>query len=238
MNDPNATTDQTNPTPAAPAASGALDIPAEPSTALGIAQALSAGRIDSIQAGRLAKAGGIDALTIARAFSTLKNAELQSQDLRTSEDKAADALYGQPAQPQDYIVNWQTPGRPQVVVSKEMEQWEQQRRGNLSDAGCSREVGNAVIQAVSRAADTISRMTPEQILSYRITENDKLAALFPDEATLDRKLTAAGEMVKELETRNPGLQALLRGPVGDTAAVALLLIQIAERYWMRKGRTA
>jgi hypothetical protein len=55
---------------------------------------------------------------------------------------------------------------------------------------------------------------------------------------LENKLHAAGRMVEELEKKQPGPKNLLRSKgLGDNAEIASLLIQQAERYWIRrKGR--
>jgi len=54
---------------------------------------------------------------------------------------------------------------------------------------------------------------------------------------LEEKLRLAGEMVEVLDAKTPGLKSFLRSHgIGDSAVVASLLIQQAERYHARRGR--
>ena len=63
----------------------------------------------------------------------------------------------------------------------------------------------------------------------------KLERMYGD--TLESKLQQAGEMIDALDRKQPGLMALLKSHgIGDSAHVASLLIQQAERFHARKGR--
>ena len=52
--------------------------------------------------------------------------------------------------------------------------------------------------------------------------------------TLEERLSEAGRMVEEIEQTTSGLKNLLQSKgIGDSAMIANLLIQQAQRYWAR-----
>ena len=53
--------------------------------------------------------------------------------------------------------------------------------------------------------------------------------------TLEERLSKAGRMVEEIEQTTSGLKNLLQSKgIGDSAMIANLLIQQAQRYWARR----
>ncbi len=53
--------------------------------------------------------------------------------------------------------------------------------------------------------------------------------------TLEERLSEAGRMVEEIEQTTSGLKNLLQSKgIGDSAMIANLLIQQAQRYWARR----
>ena len=60
----------------------------------------------------------------------------------------------------------------------------------------------------------------------------------PMAPSLTRRLQLAGKMVHEIEAKQPGLKALLKNRgIGDSALVVSQLIQQAERWHVRQGRS-
>ena len=53
--------------------------------------------------------------------------------------------------------------------------------------------------------------------------------------TFEERLSEAGRMVEEIEQTTSGLKNLLLSKgIGDSAMIANLLIQQAQRYWARR----
>jgi hypothetical protein len=54
---------------------------------------------------------------------------------------------------------------------------------------------------------------------------------------LESRLSEAGRMVEEIERQRPGLKRMLQSKgLGDSSLVSSLLIQQAERYWIRRKK--
>jgi hypothetical protein len=84
------------PAPNAPILPGSppAALTAPPGTVLQIAQMLSAGTIDTAQAGKLAKAGNLSTMDIAQALSALRAAaEPKERETRSPEVQALDAQF-------------------------------------------------------------------------------------------------------------------------------------------------
>jgi hypothetical protein len=229
---PTAPAPPSTPTPA-PSPPAALTAPG---TALEIAQMLAAKTIDTAGAGRLAKAGNISTLSVAQALSTLRAAaEPQAPDGRSPEVRELDAAFP-PAAERDYTIRYYTPGQEPPVMPKEVQAFDANARGWMAGAEFPRDHGNALVSAVSKVIERTHVMTADQIDQYGGDEYVKLQRVYGED--LEEKLSAAGHMIQELEKTRPGLKQFLntRG-VGDSATVAALLIQQAERWHARrKGR--
>lgn len=103
----------------------------------------------------------------------------------------------------------------------------------LSEAGFPRELGNALFKTGNEVALQIQGMTDHKREAWGQAEYAKLEKVYG--ADLERKLEMAGRMVNRIEERQPGLKALLRKGLGDSARFASLLIQQSERYWGRRS---
>lgn len=103
----------------------------------------------------------------------------------------------------------------------------------MSGAWLPRELGNSLVNAIAKVAQTTKHMTPAQLDAYDEAEFAKLEKVY--EPALDDKLRAAGRMVEDLEKKQPGLKHLLRAKsIGDNTMIASLLIQQSQRYWVRR----
>jgi hypothetical protein len=72
---------------------------------------LSAGTIDTRQAGHLSKAANIDTLAVARALHTLREVgTAQGPDMRSPEVKELDAQFP-PAKPEEFVIRYGDPGQ-------------------------------------------------------------------------------------------------------------------------------
>ncbi|MGH6819881.1 MAG: hypothetical protein ACREDU_03350 [Methylocella sp.] len=231
-------TDAPNPTPPAtpatpPAAPPTSD--AGPLDALKIASMLSEGRITTQQAGKLAAAGNIDTLHVAKAFSTLKNVAAeppQAPDTRTDAQKQLDADFP-PAKDSDFVIRYGLPdGEP---MSQEMKTFDANSRAWLAGAEFPKTIGNSLVHSIDATLQHTQHMTDAQLESYGATEFAKLQRVYGD--TLEAKLTQAGRMIAELDKAKPGLKQLLRSRgVGDNSMVASLIIQQSERYFARRQK--
>lgn len=76
-------------------------------------------------------------------------------------------------------------------------------------------------------------MTPEQLESYVLLENEKLDRAYGP--ALEEKLRSAAVMLQELEKAKPGLNNLLRSKgIGDNALVVAQIIGQSERWHARR----
>ena len=79
-------------------------------------------------------------------------------------------------------------------------------------------------------------MNDSQLEVYGQAEFAKLERAYGPE--LDAKLQLAGKMIAELDGKQPGLKRLLQSRgIGDAASVVALLVQQAERYYVRNRRS-
>jgi len=221
-------------TPPAPVGPPAA-LTAPPGTALQIAQMLAAGTIDTSQAGRLAKAGNLSMLDVARGLTTLREAaEPREPDARTDAEKAVDRDFGPAAKPEEFHTRYYTPGQEPAVVPKEVQAFDANVRGWMADAGLSRELGNSVFSTLSKAIQHTHTMTTEQRESHRDSENAKMEKLFgPD--WHETKLKPVRAMLDAIDQKRSGLKALVREH-GDNAVFLAQLIQAAAIYHRRLGR--
>jgi hypothetical protein len=169
-----------------------------------------------------------------KAFDQLQATEEQrGPDVRTDEQKLLDKQFP-PAQPRDYTIRYGGPGED-VVMTKDMQAFDQSARTWLSGAGLPRDTGNSLVSAIAKVAQTTKDMTADQLETYGVTEFAKLERAHG--AALEERLQAAGRMVHELDVQHPGLKNLLKSRgIGDSAIVANMLISHAQIFHARKGR--
>jgi hypothetical protein len=163
-----------------------------------------------------------------------------NQDLRTPQQVQLDAQFP-PADPADFTLLYDKPGQapPMDAVQKQnLQKFDTTARTWLSHAGFAREHGNSLVNAITRVVETTKEMTEGEIRGYAETEYSKLIAAYGSESALQSKMQLAAKMIHELDTKQPGLKRLLqtRG-IGDSALVVSQLIQQAERWEIRKGRS-
>jgi hypothetical protein len=215
--------------PASVAPPAALTAP--PGTALQIASMLAAGTIDTKQAGRLAKAGNLSTLDVANALTTLREAA-EPKDQRSPEEKQMDAAYP-PAKNSDYTIRYGEPGQQEPTMTPELKQFDTTARAWMSGAGLPRELGNSLVNAIAKVAQTTKAMTPDQLETYGVNEFQKLQRAHGP--ALEEKLHSAALMIHDLDLKQPGLKNLLRSKgIGDNALIASMLIQHAAIYHARK----
>ena len=161
--------------------------------------------------------------------------EQRGPDTRTEEQRLIETHFPV-ARPEDYRIAYVQPGQPWLPLTKEQQQFDNLARGWLVDAEFPASIGNGLIDTISKVAQQTKAMTPDQLESYGQAQYRLLERVYG--AELEDKLNAAGRMVVALGKKTPGLKNLLRSKgLGDNAEVASLLIQQAERYWLRrKGR--
>lgn len=138
------------------------------------------------------------------------------------------------AQPRDYTIRYYAPGEEPAVIPKEVQAFDANARGWMSDAGLPRELGNSLVNTLSKAIQHTHAMTAEQRETYKDSENAKMEKLFgPD--WHDTKLKPVAVMIHELDQKRPGLKELIRAH-GDNAMFLAQLIQVAIIYHARRGR--
>ena len=236
MTDPTspATATTPPPPPSAPRApvSPPTALTAPPGTALQIAQMLAAGTIDTAQAGKLSKAGNISTLDVAHALTTLRAAAQPQADTRTDAEKELDRDFGPAAKPEQFQIRYYTPGQEPPVIPKEVKDFDVTARGWMADAELPRELGNSLVNTLSKAIQHTHALTAEQRETYKDSENAKLEKLFgPD--WHNTKLKPVAVMIHELDQKRPGLKELVRAH-GDNAMFIAQLIQAARIYHARR----
>ena len=167
-----------------------------------------------------------------KAFNELgRTPEQRAPDQRTGEQKSLDAQFP-PARESDYTIRYYTPGQEPAVIPKEVQAFDANARGWMSDAGLPRELGNSLVNTLSKAIQHTHAMTAEQRELYKDSENAKLEKLFgPD--WHDTKLKPVAVMIHELDQKRPGLKELVRAH-GDHALFIAQLIQAATIYYERR----
>jgi hypothetical protein len=176
------------------------------------------------------QAGKITAEAAERAFADL-GTTLQDQmkpDSRNEEVKVLDAAFP-PAKPNDYIINWGLPASPELKAADES------ARTWLSSAGFDQQLGNSLVNTIEQVARQTKNMTDQQLEKFKDTEWERLRQVYGKE--LESRLSEAGRMVEEIERQRPGLKNMLQSKgLGDSSLVSSLLIQQAERYWIRRKK--
>jgi hypothetical protein len=159
--------------------------------------------------------------------------EQRASDTRSEEMKALDQQFP-PANESDFTIRYFKPGQP-AEETPQLKAFDESARAWLAGAQFDRTLGNSLITAVERVTERTATMNEAQLEQYGQTEYAKLEQVYG--TTLEAKLNAAGLMVSELEKTRPGLRAFLKtAGVGDSALVASILIQQAERFWTRRGK--
>lgn len=104
----------------------------------------------------------------------------------------------------------------------------------MSEAQFPRELGNSLTNAIGAVTRATAGKSEAELELYGFREYAKLERLYGD--ALESKLQQAGKMIDAIESKQPGLKALLRSHgIGDSTLVVSLLIQQAERFHARQG---
>ena len=161
--------------------------------------------------------------------------EQRGPDTRTDEQRLIETHFPV-AKPEDYRIAYALPGEPWLPLTKEQQQFDTLARGWMVDAEFPASIGTGLADTISKVAQQTQHMNADELESYGQAQYRLLERVYKDQ--LEDKLRAAGRMVEQLEKKTPGLNNLLRSKgLGDNAEVASLLMQQAERYWLRrKGR--
>lgn len=204
----------------------------EPHTKAGVtsaeAERLIAWEKDSLSQGKITQEEA------NKRFDALgATAEQRLPDQRTDEQKMLDQQFP-PAKESEYRIQYYTPGQEPPVIPKEVQAFDSKARGWMSDAGLPRELGNSLVNTLSKAIQHTHALTAEQRETYKDSENAKLEKLFgPD--WHDKQLEPARVMIHELDQKRPGLKELVRAH-GDNAMFLAQLIQAARIYHARRAR--
>jgi hypothetical protein len=229
------------PTPAAPSTQAPPAPAVTAPTAVPFVEPTTQAELTPAQASKMAQWAREDLLAgkITQAQADKQFAELNTPldqrgpDTRSDEEKLLDKQFP-PAKPEDYRIQYYTPGQAPPVIPKEVKEFDQHARSWLSGAGFPRDVGNSLVNAIARTAQLTKDMTPDQLQRYAFAEFAKLERAHG--AALEERLQAAGRMVEALERKQPGLKQLLKSKgIGDSAMVANLLMGHAQIYHARVG---
>jgi hypothetical protein len=162
---------------------------------------LAAEKIDTTKACKLSKAGNISTLHVAQALNVLRAAgERQEPDVRSPELKQLDAHFPA-AKPEDFIIRYGGPGED-VVLTPPLKQFDATARAWMSGAGLPRELGDTLVNPISKVAQHTAAMTQDQLESYGFSEFAKLENAF--RATLHEKLVAGGRWYIAAHGHNDG----------------------------------
>lgn len=169
----------------------------------------------------------------AKRFDALgATAEQRAPDTRSPDVKQLDEHFP-PAKESDFIIPYFTPGQAPPVMPKELQQFDTSARAWLSGAEFPRDLGNSLITTIAKVAQQTKAMTPEQLESYVLLENEKLDRAYGP--ALEEKLRAAAVMIHALDQKQPGLKNLLKSKgIGDNALVVAQIIGQSERWHARR----
>jgi hypothetical protein len=187
---------------------------------------------DNLAKGRMTSAQAQQAFN---QLGTPPEARVTMDGKRTDGQKLIDAHFPA-AKPEDYQIRYSDPGQSPPLMSTEMKIFDQSARIWLSGAEFPRELGNSLVSAIERTAQTTKAMNADELESYGHAEYQKLERAYGSE--LESKLQAAGRMVDALDNKQLGLKNLLRSKgIGDNVLVVAQIIGQAERWHAcRKGR--
>ena len=172
----------------------------------------------------------------ARRFEALgATPEQRGPDTRSADVKLLDQHFPV-AKPEEFLIRYGEPGQIAPPMTPELKQFDTSARSWLNQAEFPATIGNSLISMVAKVAQQTQHLSADQLESYGLLQYALLERVYG--AELEDKLNAAGRMVEVLEKTQPGLKNLLRSKgLGDNAEIASLLMQQAERYWLRrKGR--
>lgn len=172
----------------------------------------------------------------ARRFDALgATPEQRGPDTRSADVKLLDQHFPV-AKPEEFLIRYSEPGQVALPLTKEQQQFDTLARGWMVGAEFPASIGNSLVTMISKVAQQTQHLSADELESYGLREYARLERVYG--AELEDKLNAAGRLVVALDKKTPGLKNLLRSRgLGDNAEVAQLLIQQAERYWLRrKGR--
>ena len=220
--------------PATPMTPTAPATPVEPYAPANLSPSHTAQWIE-IEKNNLAQ-GTITPEEAARRFEALgATPEQRAPDTRSAEVKLLDHHYPV-AKPEEFVIRFGAPGQVAPPMTPELQHFDTSARSWLNQAEFPATIGNSLISMVSKVAQQTQHLSADQLESYGLLQYERLERVYG--AELEDKLNAAGRMVEQLETKTPGLKNLLRSKgLGDNAEIASLLMQQAERYWLRrKGR--
>jgi hypothetical protein len=169
----------------------------------------------------------------AAAFDQLQaTPEQRAGDTRSDAEKQIDRAYP-PAKPEDYLIRWKEPGDPTPMTEQDR-QGDALARNWLADAGFPRELGNSLVNTITKVSRETKGMSAAQVDAYRAAELAKLQKVHG--AKMQERLDAADDMIEELERQRPGLTNYLGSQVASrNAMVWNMLIQRAEMYHQRKA---
>jgi len=207
MNDPTPTA--TPPAPSIPAPGAAPIV--EPNGQNGISLAEATTRFDALGA----------------------TAEQRLPDTRSADELALDVA-SPVAKPHEYVIRWNAPG-DMTPMSPEAKAFDTSARGWMSSAGLPVNLGNSLVNQITKVLQTTRGLSESQIEQRGYDELDKLKQVHGDK--LDERLRQAGLMVEDLEKKQPGLKNFLKSKgIGDDSLIANLLIGHAAIYHARKRR--
>jgi len=167
----------------------------------------------------------------SKAFDELNTpAEARQPDTRTDEIKELDNMFPPASKPDEYVISY---GQPDLTP--ETKQFDTAARTWLHGAEFPRELGSTLAKTIDDITRQTAGMNEDQLVEWGQREYAKLQHLYGDQ--LEARLQAGGRMVHELEAKQPGLKQLLKSRgIGDSARVAVLVMDQAERYWRRRAK--
>jgi hypothetical protein len=158
-------------------------------------------------------------------------AEQRLPDTRTPDEVQLDKAFPK-AKESDYTIRYGIAGGQEPEMTQELRDFDQSARTWMASAGMPREIGNSLVHAIARVAETTKRMTEGELEAYGHKEFEKLQRVHGEK--LEERLQAAGRMVHDLDLKTPGLKNLLKSKgIGDTALIANLLMQQAQIFHAR-----
>ena len=160
--------------------------------------------------------------------------EQRGPDTRTNEQRLVDEHFPV-AKPHEFVIRWNAPG-DMTPMSPELKVLDTSARGWMSSAGLPVNVGNSLVNQITKVLQATRGLTESQIEQRGYDEFDKLKQVHGDK--LDERLDAVNRLVHAIESTSPGVYRFLTSQgIADDAMVMNILITHAPIYHARrKGR--
>lgn len=169
------------------------------------------------------------ALTREEANAALKVDGVEPPAVLSPEEIEYDRLFPRAKNPNEYEMPRIEGADPKTTIAVD-----KLARGWLHTAGFDRERGSTLLKEINRAAEQFAKLSEPQRELFQKAERLKLERLYGDKTA--EKIRDAGQLIKELEAKAPGIVDIMNAGPGDSAMVISLVAAQASILGNRPKR--